>query len=43
MGVVVAKLVEQSPPTPEILSSNPVISKSYLSIVLKLYRKDQNK
>ena len=44
LAVVVAQLVERSPPTPEIRGSNPVIGKllsniSLLSIVLK----DENK
>ena len=38
-GVIVAQLVDQSLPTPEIRNSNPVIGKIYierlLSIVLK--------
>ena len=42
--MVVAQLVERSLPTPDVRSSNPVISKfNSLSTVLKLYRKDKNK
>ena len=36
-AVVVAQLAARSFPTPEIIISNPVISKFYLTTVLKLY------
>ena len=39
--VVVAQLVEQSLPTPEVRGSNPVIGKIYL--YYQLYWKDENK
>ena len=43
-GVVVAQLVERSLPTPEVRSSNPVISKMYMEqCYCQLYWKDENK
>ena len=40
---VVAELIEQSRPTPEICSSNPVIGKfNLLKAILKLHWKDEN-
>ena len=38
--MVVAQLVEQSFPTPDVRGSNPVISKT---LYCQLYRKDENK
>ena len=43
-AVVLAQLVEQSLPTPEVRSSNPVIGKIYWTFVYcQLYWKDENK
>ena len=42
-ALLVAQLVEQLLPIPEICSSNPIIGKVYfLSTVINLYSKDEN-